>query len=96
LKRRLMQPISYYWTNNYMLLKNHHHTMLEININKEYSVKQNKNYKLLKKKYISWLCKRLHETLYLEMVSVPCAYCSKFLTYTAHTTTNNKRTLRML
>ncbi len=42
LKRRLMQPISYYWTNNYMLLKNHHHTMLEININKEYSVKQKK------------------------------------------------------
>jgi hypothetical protein len=32
-----------------MLLKNHHHTMLEININKEYSVKQNKNDKLLKK-----------------------------------------------
>jgi hypothetical protein len=45
LKRRLMQPISYYWTNNYMLLKNHYHTMLAININKEYSVKQNKNEK---------------------------------------------------
>jgi hypothetical protein len=40
-----------------MLLKNDHHTMLEININKEYSVKQNKNDKLLKIKYISWLCK---------------------------------------
>ena len=51
LKRRLMQPISYYWTNNYMLLKIHHHTMLAININKEYSVKQNKNDKLLKKIY---------------------------------------------
>jgi len=63
LKRRLKQPISYYWTNNYMLLKIHHHTMLAININKEYSVKQNKNDKLLTKKYISWLCKRLHETL---------------------------------
>jgi hypothetical protein len=36
-----------------MLLKNHHNTMLEINIIKEYSVKQNKNDKLLKKKYIS-------------------------------------------
>jgi hypothetical protein len=49
LKRRHMQPISYYWTNSYMLLKNHHHTMLAININKEYSVKQNKNDKLLTK-----------------------------------------------
>ncbi len=33
-----------------MLLKNHHHTMLEINKNKEYSVKQNKNDKSVEKK----------------------------------------------